>query len=363
MPSPPSQSEDPAAHFKVRICLLLGLGIGVFFSALLGLSIGTLDVSLLNVLKVLGAKFFGEPIEGLEAASVIIWEIRMPRVCLALVVGAGLALAGSAMQGVFRNPLADPGIIGVSGGGAVGAILMIVVGGRILPPDFLGALGLYATPVAAMIGAVSMTFFIYSLSQRGGHVDVFTMLLVGVAVNALSGAFIGFLTFVANDQELRTLTFWNLGSLNRANWGLIAPAFIFMIIPMVLLPRYANALNALLLGEANARYLGIEVPVVKRVLIALSASLVGVTVALCGGIGFIALVAPHMIRVAIGPDHRLLMPASALLGAILLCLADLGARAVAVPAELPIGIITALIGAPVFLYILLKGRSAIDSNI
>ncbi|MEM9025384.1 MAG: iron ABC transporter permease [Verrucomicrobiota bacterium] len=343
-----------------RIWLLLGLAIALPICAIYALIIGPMDLSVGQILSIFSRGLLWSEIEVSKAASVVIWEIRLPRVFLSSLVGCGLAMAGCAMQGVFRNPLADPGIIGVSGGGAIGAITMIVIGGRILSHEVLDSVSLYLVPISAMIGAILMTFLIYQLSQKRGNVDMMTMLLVGIAINALTGAFIGYLTFISDDQELRTLTFWNLGSLGRANWELIIPALIFIIPPIFLLPRYSNSLNALLLSETDARYLGVDTARTKRILIALSAALVGVTVALCGGIGFIALVAPHMIRSAIGPDHRFLMPCSSILGAILLTLGDVGSRTLAAPAELPIGILTSLIGAPVFLYILIqrKKRSA-----
>ena len=326
-------------------------------ACLLSLVIGPMDLSPFTVLSILANKIgFAGWSEATRMEQLVVWDIRMSRCLLAILVGGGLAMAGACMQGVFRNPLADPGIIGVSGGGAMGAILMIVLGGRLMPETTMAWFGLYAVPVAAMTGAVLMTWVIYKLSLSGGQVDLISMLLVGIAINALGGSLIGILTFISTDDELRTMTFWGLGSLGRANWQLLLPGLLFILFPLAFLPRYANALNALLLGEADAHYLGIPVTRVKRSLIALSASIVGATVALCGAIGFIALVAPHMVRAAIGPDHRFLLPASGLWGAALLLLADLGARTVAAPAELPIGILTSLIGAPVFLILLLKRK-------
>jgi iron complex transport system permease protein len=344
-------------RLRVRPWWLGGLLLAVPMAAVISMTIGPMEISTAQILSIFAVKL-GLPAfaESSHAAEIVIWNIRFTRVLLAILVGGGLAMAGAAMQGVFRNPLADPGIIGVSGGGAIGAILMIVLGPRLLSDGFFALAGLYAVPLAAMAGAVAMTFLIYRISLVGGRVDLVAMLLVGIAINALGGALIGLLTFVATDDELRTMTFWGLGSLARANWSLILPAFLFIAVPLVFLPRYARALNALLLGEEDAAHLGIEVDRVKRRLICLAASVVGATVALCGAIGFIALVAPHIIRTAIGPDHRFLLPAAGLLGALLLLTADMGARTVAAPAELPIGILTALFGAPVFLALLLRRR-------
>lgn len=335
---------------------MTSLIIGVPFAALVSMSIGPMDLSVLDVARIILAKLGIGSGEFSRAQEVVVWDIRLARVLLGTLVGGGLAMAGAAMQGVFRNPLADPGIIGVSGGGAIGAILMIVLGSRVMAGVAGPWMQLYAVPVAAMAGAVAMTWLIYRLSLNRGQVDLVSMLLVGIAINSLGGALIGLLTFVATDDELRTMTFWGLGSLGRANWPLLLPGLLFILLPMLILPRYARALNALLLGEEDAEHLGIDVRAVKRVLIAVAASLVGATVALCGAIGFIALVAPHIVRTAIGPDHRYLLPASGLLGAGLLLLADMGARTFAAPAELPIGILTSLFGAPVFLFLLLQRR-------
>lgn len=347
--------RDP--RLRLRPWLLGGLAVATPAAGFISLSIGAMDIRPAEVLTVFTTKA-GFGIAGEETAlhEVVIWNIRLTRILLAILVGGGLAMAGAAMQGIFRNPLADPGIIGVSSGGAIGAILMIVLGSRVIPESAMAAFGLYAVPVAAMAGAVAMTILIYRLSLSRGGVDLVSMLLVGIAINALGGALIGLMTFIATDDELRTMTFWGLGTLGRANWQLMLPALIFILVPLLLLPRYARALNALLLGEEDAGHLGIDVRRVKRELIVLSAAVVGATVALCGAIGFIALVAPHIVRTALGPDHRFLLPGAGLLGALLLLLADAGARTVVAPAELPLGILTALLGAPVFLFLLSQRR-------
>lgn len=352
-----SQTTPRDSRAALRPWVLLGLGLALGITALLALAIGPMTIEIRQVLAILGSRLgLQSSVDFTVAQAIVVWDIRFSRVLLGLLVGGGLAMAGAAMQGVFRNPLADPGIIGVTSGGAMGAILMIVMGTRLLPVAWLDAFSLYAVPLAAMAGAVVMTLLIYRLSLSRGQVDLVSMLLVGIAINALGGALIGMMTFIATDEELRTMTFWGLGSLGRANWELLLPGLLFILIPLLILPRYSRALNALLLGEEDALHLGIDTKRVKRRLILLSASIVGATVALCGAIGFIALVAPHMIRTAMGPDHRFLIPASGLWGATLLLLADLGARNLAAPAELPIGILTALIGAPVFLALLIQRR-------
>ncbi len=349
----PDIERDP--RLRWRPVLLLALAIAVPVAALVSLTIGAMDISLSEVFGVVSAKV-GASAESKSIEEVVIWDIRLSRILLAVLAGGGLAMAGAAMQGVFRNPLADPGIIGVSSGGAIGAILMIVLGARLVPAGALQSFGLYAVPLAAMGGAIVMTVLIYRLSISRGSVDLVSMLLVGIAINALGGSLIGLMTFIATDDELRTMTFWGLGTLSRANWSLLLPGLGFILCPLALLPFYARALNALLLGDEDAEHLGIDVRRMKRELIVLAAAVVGATVALCGMIGFIALVAPHIVRTAIGPDHRYLLPGAGLLGALLLLLADAGARTFAAPAELPIGILTALLGAPVFLFLLLQRR-------
>lgn len=351
----PDANADPRRHRRRLVFAVLAASLPV--ALLSALWIGPMDLTLQEILGVIGARLGLTEGTGLSSvASLVVWEIRLPRALLALVVGAGLAMAGAAMQGVFRNPLADPGIIGVATGGAVGGIVMIVLGSRLAAAADLEWFQLYLVPVGAMLGAIAITWLIYRLSLQRGQVDLVAMLLVGIAMNALGNAVIGLMIFIATDEELRTLTFWTLGSLGRASWELILPALLFILPALVLLPRFARALNALLLSEEDAQHLGVDVARSKRRLIVVAAAVVGATVALCGVIGFIALVAPHMIRVVLGPDHRYLFPASALCGALLLLVADLIARTIVAPAELPVGILTALIGAPVFLWLLLQRR-------
>ena len=339
-----------------RRCLFWGLVAVIVTASLLSLTIGPMDLSLGKVARIVlektGIIFQGETI--LQSEKIVVWNIRFTRTLLAVLVGGGLAMAGASMQGVFRNPLADPGIIGVSGGGAIGAISMIVLGTRCFP-EISAQFGLYLVPLAAMAGAIVMTAIIYHLSLRRGQVDLISMLLVGIAINAIGGAFIGLVSaFVATAEELQTVTFWTMGSLSRATWDLIFTGILFVVLPMLLMPRLAQALNAFSLGEEDAQHLGVDVSRVKRALVVLAASLVGATVALCGMIGFIPLVAPHIVRTAVGADHRFLLPVSALAGAALLLLADMAARTIVAPAELPIGILTGLFGAPVFLSLIIR---------
>ena len=285
----------------------------------------------------------------------IIWAIRLPRVFLGALIGGGLALTGAAMQGLFRNPLADPALIGISSGAAVAAVAVIVLGATTL--DFATqALGPFALSLAAFAGAAAATFLVYRLSLVHGRVAVSTMLLAGIAINAVAGAITGVFTFVADDAQLRNLTFWSLGSLGGATWLAVAAAAPLIGFSSLAVLRYTRPLNALLLGEDEAGHLGYHVDRLKRTIVLLVALSVGAAVAVAGIIGFIGLVVPHLLRLTLGPDHRLLLPGAALLGASLLLGADLIARTLVAPAELPIGIVTAIIGGPFFMYLLQRGR-------
>lgn len=272
---------------------------------------------------------------------------------LGMLVGAGLAVAGAAMQGLFRNPLADPGLLGISSGASLAAAMSVVLG--------FHAFGNYSLPVAAFTGSLLATMLIYMLSQDRGRVNATTMLLSGIAINALCGAGTGLMTFLATDEQLRSITFWSLGSLGGATWPTVLSAAPLILAGTLILPFMARALNALMLGESGASHLGVNVQTVKWSVVALVALSVGAGVAVAGTIGFVGLVVPHLLRLLTGPNHRTLLPASALLGAALLVLADLVSRTIAMPAEVPIGIITALLGAPFFLYLLRAGRKEVGA--
>jgi iron complex transport system permease protein len=323
--------------------------------SLLSITVGPVTIPPGEVLRALGWAA-GLPVTppAPEHAAVIL-EIRLPRTLLGLLVGAALALAGAAMQGLFRNPLADPGLIGVSAGAALAAVSVIVLGSHGLA--FLtGALGSFSLPLAAFAGGLVTTIVVYRLASRDGQTSVATLLLAGIAVNALCGAATGLLTYVADDQQLRTLTFWSMGSLGGAGWSQVGSAALLIALPLLALPLLARTLNALLLGEAEAGHLGIAVQAMQRVIVLLAALAVGAAVAVSGIIGFVGLVVPHLLRLALGPDHRTLLPGAALLGGSLLLLADLLARTLVTPAELPIGILTALLGGPFFLALLMHRR-------
>lgn len=282
-------------------------------------------------------------------------DIRLPRIALGLLVGAALGISGAAMQGLFRNPLADPSLIGILSGAALAATAVVIVGDTVsftLPFFFR----LFAFPIAAFAGALVTTLIIYRLATIGCQTVVSTLLLAGIAINALAQAFSGFLTFYATDTQIRTLTFWKLGSLGGSNWLSILAIAPFVIVPIFIFPRLARPLNALLLGEAEAGHVGFDIERIKKMTVVLVALAVGASVAFTGLISFVGLIVPHLLRLIIGPDHRYLLPCSALLGACLLLVADLTARTLVAPAEMPIGVLTAIVGAPFFLWLLLRDR-------
>ncbi|WP_164838471.1 iron ABC transporter permease [Pseudomonas sp. BAY1663] len=322
----------------------------------LSLALGPLSLPLGDTLRAV-LRLLGLPLaaDGLERAELIVAQLRLPRALLGLAGGAVLALSGVAMQGLFRNPLADPGLIGVSSGAALGAAAAIV-GGALLG-GLPAIVEPYVLSLSAFLGGLGVTLLVYRLGRRDGQTHVATMLLAGIALTALAGASIGLFTYLADDATLRSLTFWNLGSLSGASYGRMWPLLLITGAVALWLPRRAKALNALLLGESEARHLGFDVERIKRELVICTALGVGAAVAAAGLIGFVGLVVPHLMRLLVGPDHRVLLPASALAGASLLLLADIVARMLLIPAELPIGIVTALLGAPFFLYLLLRGRA------
>lgn len=287
--------------------------------------------------------------------NLIVQQVRLPRVLLCLAVGAVLAMSGTVMQGLFRNPLADPGIIGVSGGAALGAALAIVLFAS-MAQSYPALLSLATVPVFAFLGGSITTFLVYQLGTGRNGTSVTIMLLAGVAISALAGAAMGLLNYYADDQALRDIALWSMGSVAGASWSSISLAWLTAIALFVLFQRDSRKLNAFLLGEPEARHMGIAVESLKRRLILLCAAGVGVTVALCGMIGFIGLVIPHLGRMIVGPNHGTLLPLSAMAGALLLLIADTFARTLVAPAELPVGILTALAGAPFFIFLLMQQR-------
>jgi len=297
-------------------------------------------------------------------SALILREIRIPRALLSALVGAVLAISGAVMQGLFRNPLADPSLIGVSAGASVGASVAIMFGGYLA-----GALGgwlsistlsgLSLISIGAFLGGAGAVILVYRLSTslyRGTSVQ--TMLLVGIAIGALAVALNNLLSFMADSEMLRRMSLWQMGNLDLANWNRVWLCLAMLVLFLILLRNQSSNLNALLLGESEARHLGVNVQATKRRIIVLAALGVGVSTALAGTIAFVGLIVPHMVRLISGPDHRSLLLASGIMGAIMLMLADLLSRLVIAPAELPVGVITAFLGVPFFVYLLRQTVSA-----
>ncbi|MGA0598849.1 FecCD family ABC transporter permease [Enterovirga sp. CN4-39] len=342
-----------APVLALPLLLALALLVGV-----LSLGTGAVAIPPGRVVQVLWAGLSGAlPDPGLARDVAIVLDIRMPRTLVGLAVGALLALSGGLLQGLFRNPLADPALVGVSSGSTLGAAAVIVLGHRFAT----GPVPFELLPIAAFVGALTATLLLYAIATRQGRTSIAVMLLAGVALAALAMAGTGFLAFLSDDRQLRDLSFWTMGAVGGATWTKLFAILPMMALACLIAPFLARALNALVLGEAEAFHLGIPVQRVKALAILTIAAAVGAAVATAGPIGFVGLVVPHVVRIAIGPDHRILLPASALLGATLLVAADMVARVAVAPAELPIGIVTALIGAPYFLWLLLRRSTVLDA--
>lgn len=333
---------------------LVALAVLLVAAALLSLTSGASGASGWSVVgSWFGLVDAGDP--AVVRDKLIIYDIRLPRLVLGILVGAGLAVSGAVMQGLFRNPLADPGLVGVSAGASLGAVGVIVLGATVLAP-IATVLGIFALPLAAFAGGLATTMVLYRVATRRGHTAVATMLLAGIAISAFAMAITGVLVYLANDAQLRDLTFWGLGSLAGSNWSKVAAAVIPIAGGLVASMTLGGGLNAITLGEATARHLGVPVQRLKSTAIVAVAATVGAAVAVSGGIGFVGIVVPHVLRLVMGPDNRYLLPGSALLGAAFLLVADAVSRVIVAPAELPIGIVTAAVGGPFFLWILLRRR-------
>lgn len=326
-------------------CAILGLALVA--ACLVSLNSGVMKLPLSESLHSIGSAWFGSGVSELpDHQRAVLMELRLPRTLLAVLVGAMLAQSGAAMQGMFRNPLADPGIIGVSAGAAAGAVLAIYLS----PPDMTW----WSVPICAFAGGFGCSLLIYRLAQASLGTSVLVLLLAGVAISAIAGALIGLISYVSDDARLRDLTLWQMGSLGAADNTRVWLALVAALAIGIRFQYRASALNALLLGESEARNLGINVENLKRELVILVALAVGLAVACAGMIGFIGLVVPHIVRTLCGPDHRTLLPMAALGGGLLLLFADVVSRLVVQPAELPVGLVTALLGGPFFMVLLLQ---------
>lgn len=342
------------ARWSARTVWLAGLGL-LAMALVAGSAQGAYAISPAQLWHVLRDMVGGS--DNPTPEHLVFVNIRLPRLLLGVAAGAGLGLAGALMQGLFRNPLADPGLIGVSSGAALAAASFIVMG-NLWFPDLPRALGSWTLVSMAFMGGLVVTFLIYALAQSQGGTRMGLMLLAGIAVNALAGAGLGYLSFLATDEQLRNLQFWLLGSLGGARWSAVVLVVTIVFIASCAGLTLARPLNAIALGEAQAVLLGVDVERTKRWAIWVCALAVGAVTATTGMIGFVGLIAPHWVRMVAGPDHRIVLPGSALLGAALVLAADAVARTAVKPAELPLGVLTAFIGVPMFLFMLrhFRGR-------
>ncbi|WP_369794783.1 FecCD family ABC transporter permease [Cellulomonas sp. HZM] len=327
-----------------------GLVVALVVLAIVSAGAGQLDVPpaevVGSVLHHLGLDI--GPVPSHPNGDAALWTIRFPRVVMAMLVGAALATGGALMQGVFGNPLAEPGVVGVSSGAAVGACLVIVLGWT-----FVGS---WTVALLAFVGGLLTTLLVYATARENGRTEVVTLVLTGVAVNAVAGAALALLTFLGDTQAREQIVFWQLGSLNGTRWPYVAVVAPLVLVGIVGAMTTARRLDLLALGERSARHLGVDVERLRLVCIVLVALLTAAAVAFCGVIAFVGLVVPHLVRMAVGPGHRVLVPASALGGAVLLLGADLVARTAVPYADLPIGMLTALVGGPFFFWLIRRTR-------
>lgn len=333
----------------ILVVLLIIIAIGA-------ISIGALGISPAQIGNIILYKVgLTSTVNFSEIQEKVFWVIRLPRVVMAIIIGATLAISGVGMQGIFRNPLAEPGIVGIGSGASLAAVSFIVLGKYIFG-SINGIAGQYGLNIVTFIGALIAMILVYRISKQSGKTNITIMLLAGIAINALAGALTGFITISANEQQLRTITFWSLGSLGGANWTSVMSILPFCLATIIGIPLLGKQLNALSLGEQDASYFGINTERLKNIVMYLCAFGVGASVAVAGIIIFVGLVVPHIIRMVIGPEHKKLGIASAIGGGILLTLADLISRTIAAPIEIPIGIITSIAGGPFFLYLLLREK-------
>jgi len=342
-----------------RRILFIGLLFALCVAIVVSVLSGSVHINVREALQILWQPFSGETLVGsssdFQVKQAVLLQIRLPRVVLAIITGLTLAVSGAVMQGLFRNPLADPGLMGISAGCAFGAALFAVLGASWLASSQT-FVSLWALPTAAFLGGLVSTWLVFFLGRSGQRTDVATMLLAGIAINVIASAGTSALKFVADDQALRGVVFWLMGNLGSTPWERliwVAPVQLASVAAMF---YYAPTLNALLLGEAEAQHLGFNVERSKRILILLVALSVGLSVSLAGVIGFVGLVVPHLLRRIVGADHRVLLPASALLGAVLVLFADWLSRTLLSPTEIPVGILMALTGGPFFIWLLLTTR-------
>lgn len=329
----------PALIVLLIVMMLCGIAFG---------AVSILPVDMLAAIK----HFF----QGKNPATIyegVFLQLRLPRVLLCGITGAILASSGVLMQGLFRNPIVEPGLVGTSAGAAFGASVVFVLAARI-GPAFKSTVGPLLVPLAAFAGGLLATYLVYTLAKSAKKISITSLLLVGIAINAVGLSGTGFMSYIARDPQARSITFWNLGTFSGASWNQVIITSVVAAIIFFITLRYAKQLNAMILGEEEAAYLGVEPEKLKRRILIATTAMVAVATAFVGVISFMGLIIPHMLRLLVGSDNKKLLPASMLLGASLMILADMGARLLLAPAEIPIGIITSLVGAPVFILLLKK---------
>jgi iron complex transport system permease protein len=349
-PAPMPPRPVVRAHRR-RVALVLGgFGVALVILTVLGGAIGAYHVPLgevvASVLQRIGIDVGQAPD---RVSEQVLWEIRFPRVVLTMVVGGSLACAGAVMQGTFRNPLADPGVIGISSGAALGAVAVIALG--------IAPFGTWSITVAAFLGGLAAVMLVYGASREGGRTEIVTLVLTGIAVTAFTGAVIGLMMFFSDDAQIRSITFWTLGSTAGATWAKVAAVAPLALAGLLIAPLFGRSLDLLSLGEGPARHLGVPVERLRILMIVIVAVLTAAAVAVAGIIAFVGLVIPHLVRTLIGPGHRALIVGSTLAGAAILVGADLIARTIAAPAEIPLGVLTALVGSPFFFWQLRRTRA------
>ncbi|AZM52933.1 heme ABC transporter permease [Streptomyces sp. WAC 01529] len=346
--APTAREEAPRTRRGAALPLTAGLVAVLVLLCLLSAGIGAYGIPLGDVIASVQHRIGlgGAPLD--RVGESVLWNVRLPRVVLALLVGASLGCAGALMQGVFGNPLAEPGVIGISSGAAVGAVASIALG--------LSFLGNWTVTVCAFVAGLATVLLVYVMSREGGRTEVVTLILTGIAVNAFAGALIGLCLFFADNAQLSQITFWQLGSLAQATWPKVLAVLPCALLGLAVAPLSARKLDLLALGERPARHLGVDVERLRLVLVLVVALLTAAAVAVAGIVTFVGLLVPHLLRMAAGPGHRFLVPGSALGGALVMVAADLAARTVAAPAELPLGVLTALFGSPFFFWLLRRTR-------
>ncbi len=348
------RKETQGTHGVPRVSpvvLCSGLAIALLIAVVVSIGMGTVSVSPQQVVAIIVSHLGGDTnVAFSQQQDSVVWSIRLPRIVLGIMVGSGLAVSGAALQGMFRNPLAEPGLIGVSSGAALGAVIALGLG--------ITWFGFATTPLFAFAGGVSTAIIGYTLARHNGRTEVVTLILAGVALNPFAGAGTSLVTFIANDAQLRAIIFWSMGSLGSATWDSVGAALPFILIGMIASLRWGHPLNLMVLGEREARHLGVDTERVRVSVIILTALMTGATVAVAGVIAFVGLIVPHLVRLVAGPDHRVLLPASALGGALLIVVSDLVARTIISPLELPLGVLTALIGGPFLIFLMFRTRRA-----